>query len=730
MKATDLLRVARLLAPTLFGAGLAVPSVGSAAVRLMDYYYPAQAGATWLYQGRDWDGNTAHTRVTVASTAHSLTLFGGRRPPVAYTQSVVSLRYETGNYSGGAFLNNALYDEWFEYVGSGNAFTYYGSDDDGEHLRADGGFALPETVEVGDTVSDVADFYAEGAYSDEVTLSVRLVDTSAITVPAGTFSDAIHLRITFSAGRSSQVHEEWWARGVGMVKMQGVSGDGSQRLRELISTSAANTAPTITTHPQNITVPADASASFTVAASGTPTPTYQWERKPSGSSTWSNLTNSGSYSGATTATLTVSSTTPAMSGDQFRCVASNGVAPDAVSSIATLAVVVPPAPTVSNVRATQRPGTGSIDITYDLAHTTGAPCTVEVWVSSDGGVAWTSTGLTLTGAVGAGVTPGTNKAIVWHAGADWPAGLFPSVKVRVKADDAGGGPLPTGYVRIPATGATVTFTMGDPFSEGDTDERPVHTVWLSAFAIATTEVTWAEWKEVRDWAVQAANGYDLTNVGAGKADSHPVNMVSWWEVVKWLNAKSQKESRTPCYYTDSTYGTVLKTGEPSGVAWKAGTNGYRLPTEAEWECAARGGVANHRFPWSDADTITHQRANYFSMNSDSYDTSSTGGYHPTYSTGGTLSTFTSPVGAFAANDYGLFDMAGNVWEWCWDWHGTYGSGAATAPTGPASGSYRVSRGGSWGSIAYRCRSADRSGNNPGDRFDYLGFRPALSSVPP
>jgi sulfatase modifying factor 1 len=153
---------------------------------------------------------------------------------------------------------------------------------------------------------------------------------------------------------------------------------------------------------------------------------------------------------------------------------------------------------------------------------------------------------------------------------------------------------------------------------------------------------------------------------------------------------------------------VYKAGQVAPyVNWSA--KGYRLPTEAEWEKAARGGASGHRFPWSDVDTITHSRANYYSDSQYSCDISPTRGYHPTFDDG--LEPYTSPVGYFAANGYGLYDTAGNVWQWCWDWYdsGYYSSSPGTDPRGPASGSHRVLLGGAWPAYAAgseRCSNRD------------------------
>jgi formylglycine-generating enzyme required for sulfatase activity len=274
---------------------------------------------------------------------------------------------------------------------------------------------------------------------------------------------------------------------------------------------------------------------------------------------------------------------------------------------------------------------------------------------------------------------------------------------------------PVGFALIPSG----SFTMGRTSDDADGDAPPV-TVNLSAFYMGKYEVTKEEWDDVRAWAVN--NGYTDLATGAGKASNHPVQTLTWWDAIKWCNARSQKEGLTPCY---TVSGSVMKTGTTAPIVdWSA--NGYRLPTEAEWEKAARGGESGKRFPWG-ADTISHNDANFNNFGSEPYKSGTTG-YHPVYAIGS--SPYTSPVGSFSANAYGLYDMAGNVWEWCWDWYNasTYVNNA-TDPRGKASGTNRVYRGGSYVDSALSCRAAYR-GNyfSPSDPREHRGFRVARSSV--
>src|SRR3989344_2333867 len=266
------------------------------------------------------------------------------------------------------------------------------------------------------------------------------------------------------------------------------------------------------------------------------------------------------------------------------------------------------------------------------------------------------------------------------------------------------------------------FVMGDTFGEGDSDELPLHSVYVSAFYMDKYEVTKTLWDEVYNWAI--TNGYGFDHNGSGKAVMHSVQEVNWYDCVKWCNARSEKELRAPAYYTSATQTNVYRTGQldvqNSWVKWDAG---YRLPTEAEREKAARGGLDGHRFPWGNVETITHSQANYYSSSNYNYDTSPTRGNHPTFNDG--VQPYTSPVSYFAPNGYGLYDMTGNVWEWCWDWYGAYSSGSQTNPPGPASGSSRMLRGAAFHSDAYRCRTAYRRLINPTFWANSVGFRLVL-----
>jgi formylglycine-generating enzyme len=337
---------------------------------------------------------------------------------------------------------------------------------------------------------------------------------------------------------------------------------------------------------------------------------------------------------------------------------------------------------VSNLRASQRPCTNGVELRNDPA------------------------------------AASTNPWGVGDAGRNWPDRFSTNVRCRIPTSEA-----PTGMVLIPAG----SFTMGDTL-DGDLSALPPHTVHVSAFYMDPYEVTKALWDEVRAWA--NTNGYDLDAVGAGKAANHPVHTVSWYGVVKWCNARSEREGRVPAYYTNAAQTAVYRAGQADVPNdWVKWHTGYRLPTEAEWEKAARGSAVGRRFPWSDADTIAHSRANYYSSSDQAYDVSPTPGYHPTFNDA--VYPYTSPVGYFAANGYGLYDMAGNLWEWCWDGYTSYAAAPASDPRSAAAFSWRVLRGGGWdyhGALDWRV--ADRIAWPPGSGLINFGFRSVVPAGPP
>ncbi len=260
-----------------------------------------------------------------------------------------------------------------------------------------------------------------------------------------------------------------------------------------------------------------------------------------------------------------------------------------------------------------------------------------------------------------------------------------------------------------------TYEIGDVTGDNNITGNPVRSVTLSPYSMAVNDTTKAQWDVVRTWAL--AHGYTNLAAGAGKASNHPVHMVSWYDVVKWANAASEKDGLKPCY---SVNGSVFRTGKGNIIAvtcdWSA--NGYRLPTEAEWEVAARGGLTGKRFPFGD--TISQSQGNYWANSSYSYDLSGeVNGTHPNYATGSLP--LTSPVGSFAANGYGLNDMAGNVWQWCWDLYAET-TVAGSNPRGVSAGSNRSLRGGDWSGNANYARSAQRCYNDPALAYLNGGFR--------
>lgn len=277
-------------------------------------------------------------------------------------------------------------------------------------------------------------------------------------------------------------------------------------------------------------------------------------------------------------------------------------------------------------------------------------------------------------------------------------------------------PTPDGMALIPAG----PFIIGDTL-DGESDAIPTN-VNVSSFYMDTNLVSSNLWAAVYSYA--SKNGYSFTVAGAAKAGNNPVQTVDWYDVVKWCNARSQQAGLKPVYYRDSVLTEVYTSGELAPyVNWAA--NGYRLPTEAEWEKAARGRLSGQRFPWGS--TISESQANYYGETASYTYDFGPNGYNSIGLVGG--SPYTSPVGSFAPNGYGLFDMAGNVLEWCWDWYAAppYPAGSPylggtdpRGPVGPLSG--RVLRGGDFVGVAYSCRCAYRVNAAPNTAVQEFGFR--------
>ena len=331
-------------------------------------------------------------------------------------------------------------------------------------------------------------------------------------------------------------------------------------------------------------------------------------------------------------------------------------------------------PEVTNVVAQQ------VEISYDLLDRDGDLMTVSLQVSSDGGSNFDLETNSLTGEVGKSIASGQGKKIIWQVAVDIPDLYGTNFVFEVVADDNVG---PTAGFVHPVDGASMALIPAGSFEMGDSKDepeawmkwsRPVHTVELDAFYMDVHEVTVGQFRKFVEESGYVYNLWDDVAVFS-PTGKHPMIWVTWDDATayaKWADK--------------------------------------RLPTEAEWEYAARGGLIGKRYPWGDE--ITHDHANW----------------------GNTVSgkdkwNRCAPVGSFDPNGYGLYDMVGNVLEWCSDWYDPdyYSNSPLRNPQGPSTGEWRVLRGGSWLSAsphypALTLRVASRLNFYPKCRDGYYGFR--------
>ncbi|MCB5286384.1 MAG: formylglycine-generating enzyme family protein [Candidatus Cloacimonetes bacterium] len=444
----------------------------------------------------------------------------------------------------------------------------------------------------------------------------------------------------------------------------------------------------------------------------------------------------------------------------------------------------PQAPVIYNVQIAQHlDGSGYVDIYYDLFDGNQDISTISLLVSEDAGATYAIVPdlFNLSGDIGAGIASSSDKHLIWDAGAEsldlegdqyrfrllaednsYPpvaipvftpvAGTYVSsqtVSISCATADAtiryttnGSEPnesspvystpltvastttlkakaykaqwsasetatalytitTPEGFVYVPGG----SFTMGDTRGGGFSSELPTHSVTLSSFYMGKYEVTQAEYADV----MGSNPSHDY-----GVGDNYPAYNVSWYSMIKYCNLRSIGEGLTPVYSISgstnpTTWGTVPTS---NNITWNAAicdwaANGYRLPTEAEWEYAARGATNTPDYLYSGSDDLN--AVGWYSSNSGST---------------------THLVGSKAPNALGLYDMSGNLHEWCWDWWDSsyYSSSSSNNPTGPNSGSYRVLRGGFWNYDAVYCRVAYRNhyypngSNYPYGSGYYIGFR--------